>query len=62
VPLQESGYETAFTWISFRGREVDLATDIAVDGKSSKVDGYMTEMLNDQAVASRRTRVAPAGR
>jgi hypothetical protein len=65
VQLQESGYETAFDWISFRGRQVDLATEIAADGKSSKVEGYMTEILKEPtpreaaSVGARRSRMVP---
>jgi N-acetylglucosamine-6-sulfatase len=38
-------------WVSFRGQGVYVDPEINVNGKSAKVEGYMTDILNDHAVA-----------
>ncbi len=37
-------------WVSFRGQGVYADPQINVDGKSSKVEGYMTDILNHHAL------------
>src|SRR5437762_9814452 len=38
-------------WVSFRGQGVYEDPSINVDGKASKVSGYMTDILNEQALS-----------